>query len=56
MLGGDRISPCDEKQQLARIGDALEDLLIGHAISAAFRWPEIDREVSAGRLFRPWPA
>jgi hypothetical protein len=29
MLGVDRISPCDEKQQLAGIGDALEDLLIG---------------------------
>src|SRR5580658_7002244 len=50
MLGGSLISPCDEKQQLARIVDAFEDLMFDDAIDAALREPEIGHEISAGRL------
>jgi len=49
-LGGGRILPCDEKQQLARIGDALEDLLIDDALATGLRQPEVARKICAGRL------
>ena len=50
MLGGSLISPCDEKQQLAWIVDALEDLMVNDAIDAALRESEIGHEINAGRL------
>jgi hypothetical protein len=52
MPGGGPISPADEKQQLAGIVDALEDLMIDDAIGAVSRQPEIGHEIMLQGKFR----